>query len=113
MIPGLGRYPGEGNGNPLQCSRLGNPMDRRTYWATIHVVTKQLDMTWRLNHSRNDGILFNGGTSAGSCTACVWTWRRQKKATMPWLCYISVTFLFISIFVVVQSLSWVQLFVTP
>ena len=27
-IPGLGRYPGEGNGNPLQYSRLGNPMDR-------------------------------------------------------------------------------------
>ena len=27
LIPGLGRYPGEGNGNPLQYSRLGNPMD--------------------------------------------------------------------------------------
>ena len=28
LIPGLGRYPGEGNGNPLQYSCLGNPMDR-------------------------------------------------------------------------------------
>ena len=29
--PGLGRSPGEGNGNPLQCSCLGNPMDRAAY----------------------------------------------------------------------------------
>ena len=53
-----------------------------------YVVTKQLDMTWRLNHSRNDEILFHGGTSARSCTACVWMWRRQKKATMLWYCYL-------------------------
>ena len=30
LIPGSGRFPKEGNGNPLQCSCLGNPMDRRT-----------------------------------------------------------------------------------
>ena len=30
LIPGLGRSPGEGNGNSLQCSYLGNPMDRGT-----------------------------------------------------------------------------------
>ena len=45
LIPGLGRLPGEGNGNPLQYSRLGNPMDRRAWRATDHRVTKQLDMT--------------------------------------------------------------------
>ena len=39
-IPGLGRSPGEGNGNPLQYSCLGNPMDRRAWWATVHGVTK-------------------------------------------------------------------------
>ena len=33
-IPGLGRSPGEGNGNPLQCSCLGNPMDREAWRAT-------------------------------------------------------------------------------
>ena len=38
-IPGLGRFPGEGNGNPLQYSRLGNSMDRGTWWATVHGVT--------------------------------------------------------------------------
>ena len=39
-IPGLGRSPGEGNGNPLQCSCLENPMDRGAWWATVHGVTE-------------------------------------------------------------------------
>ena len=39
-IPGLGRSPGEGNGNPLQYSCLGNPMDGGAWWATVHRVTK-------------------------------------------------------------------------
>ena len=40
LIPGLGRYPGEGNGNPLQYSCLENPMDRVACWATVHGVSK-------------------------------------------------------------------------
>ena len=39
-IPGLGRSPGEGNGNPLQYSFLENPMDRETRQATVHGVAK-------------------------------------------------------------------------
>ena len=39
-IPGLGRSPGEGNGNPLQYSCLENPMDRGAWRATVHGVTK-------------------------------------------------------------------------
>ena len=39
-IPGSGRSPGEGNGNPLQYSCLENPMDRRAWWATVHRVAK-------------------------------------------------------------------------
>ena len=43
-IPGLGRFPGEGNGNlieeNLQFSCLGNPMDRGAWWATVHGVIK-------------------------------------------------------------------------
>ena len=35
-IPGSGRSPGEGNGNSLQYSCLGNPMDREVWWATVH-----------------------------------------------------------------------------
>ena len=42
-IPGLERYPGEGNGNPLQYSYLGNPKDRETWQATVHGITKELD----------------------------------------------------------------------
>ena len=39
-IPGLGRSPGEGNGNPLQYSCLENPIDRGAWWATVHGITK-------------------------------------------------------------------------
>ena len=40
LIPGLGRSPGEKNGNPLQCSCLENPMDRGAWWATVHGAAK-------------------------------------------------------------------------
>ena len=40
LILGLGRSPGEGNGNPLQYSGLENPLHRGAWWATGHVITK-------------------------------------------------------------------------
>ena len=40
LIPGSGRSPGEGKGNPLQYSCLENPMDRGAWWATVHGVAK-------------------------------------------------------------------------
>ena len=40
LIPGSGRSPGEGKGNPLQYSCLGNPMGRGAWWATVQGVTK-------------------------------------------------------------------------
>ena len=43
LIPGLGRFPGEGNGNPLQYSSLDIPMDGGAWWATVHRVSK----SWR------------------------------------------------------------------
>ena len=42
-IPGPGRSPGEGNGNPLQYSCLGDPMERGTWRAAVHVVIEELD----------------------------------------------------------------------
>ena len=51
LVPGLGRSPEDGNGNPLQHSCLGNPMDRGAWWAPVHMVAKnqtglsQLSMT--------------------------------------------------------------------
>jgi len=44
-VPGLRRFPGGGNGNPLQYSCLGNPMDRGAWWATAHGVGKESDTT--------------------------------------------------------------------
>ena len=43
LIPGLGRSPGEGNGNPLQCSCLKTPMDRGAWRATVHGLAKESD----------------------------------------------------------------------
>ena len=39
-IPGLGRSPGEENGNPLQYLCVENPMDRGAWWATVHGVAR-------------------------------------------------------------------------
>ena len=50
-IPGWGRSPGGGNGNPLQYSCLGNPMDRGAWWATVHGVGK--NWTWLSTAPRN------------------------------------------------------------
>ena len=58
LIPGLGRSPGEGNGNPLQYSWLENSMDWGAYWATVHGVTKSQtrlsDFTFSLSNPLYD-----------------------------------------------------------
>ena len=45
LICGLGRSSGEGKGSPLQYSCLGNPMKRGDWWAIVHGVAKESDMT--------------------------------------------------------------------
>ena len=55
--PGSGRFPGGEHGNPLQCSCLGNPMDRGAWWATVYVVAKRQTLLKRLSmrtYIRND-----------------------------------------------------------
>ena len=56
-IPGLGRSPEEGNDYPLQYSCLGNLMDTGAWWATVHGVTKELDMNEPLNNNHNNKSL--------------------------------------------------------
>ena len=45
-IPGLGRSPGEGSGNPFQCSCLENPMDRGAWWATQSTGSQRVGHDW-------------------------------------------------------------------
>ena len=45
-IPGSGRSPGDGHGNPLQYSCLENPMDREVWRVTVHGVTKRDDQNY-------------------------------------------------------------------
>ena len=60
-IPGSGRSPGDGNGNPLQYSCLENPMARGAWRATVHGVTKEPDTTDQLNN----GHELRGGHMGG------------------------------------------------
>ena len=56
LMPNLGRSPEEGNGNPLQYSYLENSMGRAAWWAKVHGLTKESDMTEQahtLTHSCN------------------------------------------------------------
>ena len=48
-IPGLGRFPGERHGNPLQYSCQENPTDRGAWWAMVHGVAKSRTQLKRLN----------------------------------------------------------------
>ena len=58
-VPVLGRSPQEGNSNPLQYPCLENSMDRRTWQAMVHGVTKELAMTEQLNNNETLNILFH------------------------------------------------------
>ena len=52
-VPGLGRSRGEGNGNPLQYSCLGNSMDRGAWWVTVHGAAKELGTIYTLKNTNN------------------------------------------------------------
>ena len=51
LVPGLGRSSGGGNGNPLQYSSLRSPMNRGTWWATVHGVVKSQTRLSDLTHA--------------------------------------------------------------
>ena len=68
LIPGSGRSPGEGNGNPLQYSCLGNSMDRGAWRATVHGVPKESDTTEQLSTAHHKGTEIPQAT-----------WSSQKK----------------------------------
>ena len=58
-IPGLGRSPTGGHGNPPQCSCLGSPMDRGAWWATVHGATEsQTRPRTKQTHTVTRGVLW-------------------------------------------------------
>ena len=111
LIPGSGRSPGEGNGNPLKYSCLGNPM--HSWWTIVHGVTKSqttehacaLEMTLFQSKSeaiykpfplskgkeRRQSVAGRSWYSAAACLECTcWTrrwsdiWIRQKYVIANW-----------------------------
>ena len=105
-IPGSGRYPGGGHGNPLQYSCLENPMDREAWHATVHRVTKsQTRLKWLSTHVQpiilqfscsvmSDSLQSHGlqharppypstpGVYTNSCPLswwCYYTWKHVKQ----------------------------------
>ena len=77
LIPRLGRSPGEGNGNLLQYSCLGNPMDRGAWQTTVHGVTKESDMTEWLSTAPN--------TVLSKCKMDDWMERWRGGWTDGWM----------------------------
>ena len=65
-IPRLRRFPGEGNGNPLQYSCLENPIDGGAWWATVHGVAKsQTQLSNSLSLFFSDSVVQNPLAKAG------------------------------------------------
>ena len=67
-IPGWGRSPGEGNGNPLQYSRLENPIDGGAWWTAVHGVTK----SWTWLSDWHFHFYFLGRATLSFCDQKVW-----------------------------------------
>ena len=85
LIPGSGRSPGEGNGNPLQYSCVENPMDGGAWWATVHRVAKS--WTWLSNLTFNYSALLYNWMVWSSCSLGTHKSLLQQhspKASMLW-----------------------------
>ena len=91
-IPGSGRSPGEGYGNPLQYSCLENPMDRGVWRATVHGVTKSSDTTdlagtpWNLFPlilSASASQKANGSVCGQTVISALLGWDQIRAPTQP------------------------------
>ena len=88
-ISGWGRSPGEGNGNTLQYSCLGNPIDRGTRRATVHGISKSGQVSMRVArgsaswHREPRSPELPAPVPDGECPPCPWGWRRGCAAPGP------------------------------
>ena len=81
-IPGLGRSPGEGNGNPLQYSCLENPMDRGSSQATVHMVTNswtRLGTNEHTHHSVHGGNILDLWVTLHVCIQGIYIYIHTKS----------------------------------
>ena len=94
-IPGLGRSPGEGNGNPLQYSCLRNPMDKGAWWVTVYGVAKSQTQLNEWTMTTNQAIIKSCQSLLSRLCVCVlshfscvwlfvtlWTVARQTPLSM-------------------------------
>ena len=72
LIPGLGRFPGGGHGDPLQYSWLENPMDRGAWWATVHRVAQSWTRLKQLSTHACRGLLDGVRTQNGAKRKLSW-----------------------------------------
>ena len=119
-IPGSARSPGEGNGNPLQCSCLGNNMDRKAWQATVHGVTKSQTQlsNWACMHINLWPELMLD-LSPPWTWAQHWTWMLRACALErfalgcrapldPWGCHTCMTFHQPSLLVRLRLIPWAR-----
>ena len=87
-IPGSGRSPGEGNGNPLQYSCLGNPMDRGAWQATVHGVICDLATKQKVvaTHVGFFHVCLSQHCSLGVVISCNYTYNVNNESEN---CYVS------------------------
>ena len=77
LTPGLGRFLGEGHGNPPQYSYLGNPMDKGAWWATVHRVAKSRTwLKWLRMRTTQNGFALSG------LDWLSWTWLLRFPSTV-------------------------------
>ena len=79
-IPGLGRSPGVGNGNPLQSSCLGNSTDRGALWATVHGVSKESDT---VDHACTLPVSCKLSVPLTSIASCIFFILRSRLKKQP------------------------------
>ena len=89
-MPGLGRPPGGGHGNPLQYSCLENSTDRGNWWAAVHGVTKsQTWLKWLSTHTRTHArdpmnVTLFGNRVFADVTSMRWSWMRVGPKFNDW-----------------------------
>ena len=88
MIPGSGRFPEGGNGNPLQYSCLGNPMDRRAWWAREEL--HEAEHTYKISMLRDKRRTWNTCKEKSTKQEKRQVWRelprtfKNEKQGLPW-----------------------------